>query len=116
MGSGEQSLPEFGQTLLRPAFRAMARKCVAGAIAFVFMDWRGAPHMLDAAQGVFEELKNMIVWVKDPGMGSFFRSAMNCATPSRSARASTSTTSASAAGPAATYGNFPAPNRSAQNG
>ncbi|MEO6718135.1 MAG: DNA methyltransferase [Novosphingobium sp.] len=75
MGSGEQSLPEFGQTLLRPAFKAMARNCVAGAIAFVFMDWRGAPHMLDAAQGVFEELKNMIVWVKDPGMGSFFRSA-----------------------------------------
>jgi DNA modification methylase len=75
MGAGEQSLPEFAMTLLRPAFKNMARYSAAGAVAFVFMDWRGTPHMLDAAQGVFHEQKNMIVWIKDPGMGSFYRSA-----------------------------------------
>lgn len=75
VGSGEVSLPEFGRTLLRPAFKTMAAYCVPGALAFVFMDWRGAPHMLNAAEGVFDELKNMIVWVKSPGMGNFYRSA-----------------------------------------
>lgn len=75
MGAGEVSLAEFGMTLLRPAFKAMAAHCAPGAIAFVFMDWRGAPYMLDAAQGVFQEVKNMIVWAKNPGMGAFYRSA-----------------------------------------
>jgi DNA modification methylase len=75
MGSGEVPLPEFGRTLLRPAFEALAKHCVPGAIGFVFMDWRGAPHMLAAAEGVFHEVKNMIVWVKNPGLGAFYRSA-----------------------------------------
>ena len=75
MGAGETSLPEFSMTLLRPAFKAMAAYCATGAIAFVFIDWRAAPYMLDAAQGVFHEVKNMIVWAKSPGMGSFYRSA-----------------------------------------
>jgi DNA modification methylase len=75
MGAGELPLPQFAQTLLRPAFQAMAAHCAPGAIAFVFIDWRAAPHMLDAAKGVFHEVKNMIVWVKNPGLGAFFRSA-----------------------------------------
>lgn len=75
IGAGETSLPEFAMTLLRPAFRAIAAHCHAGAIAFVWTDWRACPHMLDAAQGVFHEYKNQIVWVKDPGMGAFYRSS-----------------------------------------
>lgn len=75
MGAGQESLPEFAMTLLRPAFKAMAVHCATGSIAFVFIDWRAAPHMLDAAQGVFHELKNMIVWMKNPGLGAFYRSA-----------------------------------------
>ena len=75
MGAGEVPLPEFGRTLLRPAFEALTAHCDPGAIAFVFMDWRGAPHMLVAASGVFHELKNMVVWVKNPGLGGFYRSA-----------------------------------------
>lgn len=75
VGAGETSLPEFGMTLIRPAFKALAPHCLAGAIAFVFTDWRAAPFMLDAAQGVFHEVKNLIVWVKDPGLGAFYRSA-----------------------------------------
>ncbi|WP_240504339.1 site-specific DNA-methyltransferase [Tsuneonella mangrovi] len=75
IGSGETSLPEMAMTLLRPAFKAITPHCHPGAIAFVWTDWRASPHMLDAAQGVFHELKNQIVWVKDPGMGGFYRSA-----------------------------------------
>ncbi|QIK79134.1 site-specific DNA-methyltransferase [Sphingomonas piscis] len=75
MGSGEVSLPEFGKTLLRPAFQTITKHCEPGAIAFVFMDWRGAPHLLAAAEGVFHEVKNLIVWIKNPGLGAFYRSA-----------------------------------------
>ncbi len=31
--------------------------------------------MLAAADGVFHEVKNMVVWVKNPGLGGFYRSA-----------------------------------------
>jgi DNA modification methylase len=75
MGSGEMSDRDFALTLLRPALRCMATNAAPGAIAFTCIDWRGAPHLLDAAQGVFHELKNMVVWVKsNAGMGSFYRS------------------------------------------
>lgn len=64
MGAGEQSLPEFAQSLLRPVFRCMAAVSRPGAIAFVCTDWKAATHMLDASQGVFAELKNRIVWAR----------------------------------------------------
>lgn len=74
-GAGEESLPEMAMNLLRPAFKNLARYCHPGAIAFVCSDWRAAPHMLDAAKGVFEEVKNWIIWVKtNAGMGTFYRS------------------------------------------
>jgi DNA modification methylase len=39
------------------------------------MDWRHMQEMLSAGAGVFSELKNLIVWVKDNGgMGTFYRS------------------------------------------
>ena len=39
------------------------------------MDWRHMREILDAGQGVYSELKNVIVWAKDNGgMGSFYRS------------------------------------------
>ena len=75
-GSGEQTLPEFSRSLLRPAFRAMAANASPGAIAFIFSDWRALPHMMDAALGIFHEQKNLIVWSKtNAGMGTFYRSA-----------------------------------------
>jgi DNA modification methylase len=75
MGSGELSDAEFSMQLLRPALRNVSRHCRGGAIAFVCMDWRGAPQLLDAADGVMAELKNLIVFVKtNAGMGSFYRS------------------------------------------
>lgn len=75
MGAGEVSLAVLGMTILRPAFRNIAAHCEPGAIAFVFSDWRAATHMIDAANGVFAEVKNWIVWAKtNAGMGTFYRS------------------------------------------
>lgn len=75
MGAGQESLPELAMAILRPAFRNIAAHCRPGAVAFVCSDWRAAPHMLDAARGVFDEVKNWIVWVKtNAGMGTFYRS------------------------------------------
>jgi DNA modification methylase len=75
MGAGELSMPEFTQTLLRPAYRCMVAHALPGAIAFVCSDWKAASYMADAAQGVFHEQKNLIVWVKtNAGMGSWYRS------------------------------------------
>ena len=74
-GAGETSLTVFGQTLIRPSFKAIALHCQSAAIAFVFTDWRAAPHMLDAAKGVFDEVKQLIVWSKtNAGQGAFYRS------------------------------------------
>lgn len=76
MGAGETSLSEFATTILRPSFKLMAKYALPGAIAFICTDWRAGPHLLDAAQGVFKEVKNLIVWVKtNAGMGTFYRSA-----------------------------------------
>jgi hypothetical protein len=39
------------------------------------MDWRHMREMLAAGEGVYSELKNLIVWAKDNGgMGTFCRS------------------------------------------
>lgn len=74
-GSGELSDTEFSMGLLRPAMRCMKRWSKPGAIAFIFMDWRGGPRVLEAAEGIFHEQKNLIVWVKsNAGMGAFYRS------------------------------------------
>jgi DNA modification methylase len=39
------------------------------------MDWRHAREILDAADGVYDEFKQLVVWVKTNGaMGTFYRS------------------------------------------
>jgi hypothetical protein len=39
------------------------------------MDWRHMAEMLNAGDGIYTELKNLIVWAKDNGgMGTFYRS------------------------------------------
>lgn len=76
MGAGETSLAEFGATLLRPAFKLIAAHAMPGALAFICTDWRASPFLHDAAQGVFHEQKNLIVWAKtNAGMGTSYRSA-----------------------------------------
>ena len=74
MASGEMSEAEF--TAFLSAFLALAKTySIAGAILFVFMDWRHLFEMSVAARTNGLELKNLIVWAKDnAGMGSFYRS------------------------------------------
>lgn len=60
---------------LRKAFQNLANNSLDGSIHFIFMDWRHISEVQNAAKGVFSELKNLIVWVKDNGgMGTFYRS------------------------------------------
>jgi len=74
MGVGEMSSSEFA-AFLQTAFQNMAEVSVDGAIHFICMDWRHVSEVQMAGQGVYSDLKNLIVWVKDNGgMGTFYRS------------------------------------------
>jgi DNA modification methylase len=74
MMSGTQTAPE-----LTAFFRRIFRKCVqfsrSGSIHFHCIDWRHLREMQDAAEGVYTEFKQLVVWDKGSGsMGSFYRS------------------------------------------
>ena len=74
MASGEMSVTEF-TTFLSTSFRNLVQYSVDGSIHFICMDWRHIAEVLSAAEGVYTELKNLIVWAKDNGgMGTFYRS------------------------------------------
>jgi len=74
MAAGEMSSEAF-TGFLQQAFRNMATHSLDGSIHFLCMDWRHMREMLDAGEGVYSELKNLIVWAKDNGgMGTFYRS------------------------------------------
>jgi DNA modification methylase len=73
-GAGELSAPEF-TTFLRAVFRNCVRFSVGGSIHYHCMDWRHAREILDAADGVYDEFKQLVVWAKTNGsMGTFYRS------------------------------------------
>lgn len=72
--AGEMSVGEF-TTFLRSVFKLCVRFSVGGSIHFHCMDWRHLREILDAADGVYTEFKQLIVWVKtNAGMGTFYRS------------------------------------------
>jgi DNA modification methylase len=74
MASGEMTRAEFTKFLNRVCNLAV-RFSRKGSVHFVCMDWRHVGELLDAGQQVYDELKNICVWVKDnAGMGSFYRS------------------------------------------
>lgn len=74
MASGEMSVIQFTE-FLRTAFQNLVNHSLDGSIHFICMDWRHMREMLDASDGVYSELKNLITWVKDNGgMGTFYRS------------------------------------------
>jgi DNA modification methylase len=74
MASGEMDRTEF-TAFLAAAFRNLAAFSVDGALHFICMDWRHAEELLAAGRGVYGELKNLCIWVKDnAGMGSLYRS------------------------------------------
>src|SRR4051812_23115313 len=61
MASGEMTSDEFTR-FLRSAFQRLVEASLEGSIHFVAMDWRHMGEMLSAADGVYAELKNLIVW------------------------------------------------------
>lgn len=72
--SGEMSKDQF-TAFLKTSFQNLCRHSVDGSIHFICMDWRHMAEMHDAGEGVYSELKNLIVWAKDNGgMGTFYRS------------------------------------------
>jgi DNA modification methylase len=72
--SGEMSKAQFA-AFLRSSFQNLCNHTVDGSIHFICMDWRHMAEVHEAADGVYAELKNLIVWVKDNGgMGTFYRS------------------------------------------
>jgi DNA modification methylase len=74
MMSGEQTPAEL-TAFLRACFRNCVRFSQPASIHYQCMDWRHMREMLDAADGVYSELKNVAVWVKpSAGMGTFYRS------------------------------------------
>lgn len=73
-GTGEMSPPEF-TAFLRAVFRNCVRFSVDGSIHYQCQDWRHMRELLDAADGVYEQFKQLIVWAKKSGaMGTFYRS------------------------------------------
>lgn len=74
MGAGEMSAPEF-TAFLRTVFRNCVRFSTGGSIHYQCMDWRHMREILDAADGVYDQFKQLIVWAKQAGaMGTFYRS------------------------------------------
>ena len=74
MASGEMTKAQF-IGFLKAAFTNLTAFSVDGSIHFIFMDWRHISEVEEAALGVYSELKNLNIWVKDNGgMGTFYRS------------------------------------------
>ena len=74
VGSGEMSEAEFTQ-FLRSVFRLCAMHSADGSIHYHFMDHGHMREIIDAAEGVYTQRKQLIVWNKsNAGMGAFYRS------------------------------------------
>lgn len=72
--SGEMTPPEF-TAFQRAIFRNCARFSKQASIHFQCIDFRHIREILDAADGVYTEFKQLIVWDKQVGgLGSFYRS------------------------------------------
>ncbi|SLN63387.1 Modification methylase DpnIIB [Roseovarius litorisediminis] len=74
MAAGEMDKSSF-TNFLHDALAAMADVSVDGAIHYVCMDWRHMDELSAAGEGIYSELKNLVVWAKtNGGMGTFYRS------------------------------------------
>jgi DNA modification methylase len=74
MGSGELSPPEF-IAFMREIFRNCVRFSANGSIHYQCMDWRHIREILDAADGVYDQFKQLVIWNKGVGgQGAFYRS------------------------------------------
>jgi DNA modification methylase len=74
MAHGEMDVATF-TAFLKQAFELLVRYSTDGSIHYQCMDWRHSQEIANAANGVYSELKNLVVWDKGTaGMGSFYRS------------------------------------------
>jgi DNA modification methylase len=70
----EVSQAEFTDFLYK-TFANLRIASVLGSLHFVFMNWQHTKELLAAAEGNYNELKNICVWVKENGgLGSLYRS------------------------------------------
>ena len=70
MASGEMDQAGFTRFLAN-ALSGMSNVSVDGAIHFVCMDWRHVGELQSSGDGIYSELKNLIVWKKtNGGMGT----------------------------------------------
>jgi DNA modification methylase len=74
MASGELSRAEF-VAFLQVTLTAAAAVSRDDAVHFVCMDWRHIGELLEAGGSVYDEILNLVTWVKsNAGQGSFYRS------------------------------------------
>jgi len=74
MASGEMNEAEF-TAFLRQTCCNLTAFSTGGSLHYLCMDWRHLAELLAAVQEVYDEFKNLCVWVKDnAGMGSLYRS------------------------------------------
>ncbi len=74
MAAGEMSEAGFTE-FLAVALGHCAAASQDGSIHYVCMDWRHMGEVIAAGRRVYDELKNLCVWVKtSAGQGSFYRS------------------------------------------
>lgn len=74
MASGEMTPTEFTE-FLGTFMRHAKDYSVDGSLHYFFMDWKHVREITAAADGVYDELKNICVWNKtNGGMGSLYRS------------------------------------------
>lgn len=74
MASGEMTPADFTH-FLRAVFRLCVRYSTDGSIHYQCMDWRHLREILDAADGVYTQFKQLLVWNKrNAGQGAFYRS------------------------------------------
>lgn len=74
VASGEMSEEEFIDFLIK-IFELAKKFSVDGSLHFIFIDWRHVKEMSIAGAKIYDELKNICVWVKsNGGMGSLYRS------------------------------------------
>lgn len=74
MASGEMTTEQF-QSFLGSIMTQLTTFSSAGSVHFIFMDFRHMKEVLAAADGIYQELLNLCVWVKtNGGMGGLYRS------------------------------------------
>ncbi len=77
MASGEMTDEEFEKNFVTPYMQNCIKNSIDGSLHYHFIDWRHLKTFLNVGQSLYNELKNICVWVKSNGggMGSLYRSS-----------------------------------------